>query len=49
MIIFSGQFGFRANHSTEHAPLLITDKIQVLICPMAYSLISDLGLDVLTE
>ena len=27
-IIFSWQFGFRANHSTEHAPLLITAKIQ---------------------
>ena len=27
-IIFSGQFGFRTNHSTEHALLLITDKIQ---------------------
>ena len=26
--IFSGQFGFRTNHSTEHALLLITDKIQ---------------------
>ena len=25
-IILSGQFGFRANHSTEHAILLITDK-----------------------
>ena len=27
-IIYSGQFGFRANHSTDHALLLITDKIQ---------------------
>ena len=27
-IIFSGQFGFRANHSTAHALLLITDQIQ---------------------
>ena len=27
-IIFSGQFSFRASHSTEHALLLITDKIQ---------------------
>ena len=26
--IFSGQFGFRTNHSTKHALLLITDKIQ---------------------
>ena len=26
-IIFSGQFGFRANHSTAHASLLITDQI----------------------
>ena len=27
-IIFSGKFGFRANHSTAHALLLITDQIQ---------------------
>ena len=27
-IIYSGQFGFRANHSTDHALLLIVDKIQ---------------------
>ena len=27
-IISSGQFGFRANHSTAHALLLITDQIQ---------------------
>ena len=38
-VIFSGKFG-----STEHAPLLITDKIQrvmkVAIFSVAYSLIS---------
>ena len=27
-IIYSGQFGFRANHSTDHALLLIADKPQ---------------------
>ena len=27
-IIYSGQFGFRANHSTDHDLLLIVDKIQ---------------------
>ena len=27
-IIYSGQFGFRANHSTDHDLLLIIDKIQ---------------------
>ena len=26
-IILSGQFGFRTNHSTAHALLLITDKL----------------------
>ena len=26
-IIYSGQFGFRANHSTDHALLLRADKI----------------------
>ena len=25
---FKGQFGFRANHSTNRATILITDKIQ---------------------
>ena len=29
--IFHGQFGFRSNHSTSHALLLITDKIQKAI------------------
>ena len=27
-ILFKGQFGFRANHSTDHAAHLITDKIK---------------------
>ena len=27
-IFYSGLFGFRANHSTNHATLLITNKIQ---------------------
>ena len=27
-VLFSGQYGFRANHSSSHAILLITDKIQ---------------------
>ena len=27
-VLYSGQFGFRANHSTTHAILQITDKIQ---------------------
>ena len=27
-IFYSGQFGFHANHSTNHATLLITNKIQ---------------------
>lgn len=27
-VFFKGQFGFRANHSTDHALHLITDKIQ---------------------
>ncbi len=27
-LLFHGQFGFRSNHSTNHALLLITDKIQ---------------------
>ena len=27
-ILFHGHFGFRSNHSTNHAILLITDKIQ---------------------
>ena len=30
-ILFNGQFGFRSNHSTNHAILLITDKIQKAI------------------
>ena len=30
-IIFENQFGFRANHSTEHALILIIDKIQKAI------------------
>lgn len=28
-IIFSGQIGFRTNHSTEHAFLLISDKLHI--------------------
>ena len=27
-LLYNGQFGFRAGHSTEHALLLIIDKIQ---------------------
>ena len=56
LIIFSGQFGFRANHSTEHALLLITDQIQRAIEGGHFSWgiffdlgTADLGLDVLTE
>ena len=30
-ILFHSQFGFRSNHSTNHAILLITDKIQKAI------------------
>ena len=30
-LIFHGQYGFRSNHSTSHALLLITDKIQKAI------------------
>ena len=36
-VLFSGQFGFRANHSTSHAILLITDKIQKAIENKLYS------------
>ena len=36
-ILFHGQFGFRANHSTNHAILLITDKIQKAIERKLYS------------
>ena len=37
IILFHAQFGFRSNHSTNHAILLITDKIQkaieiILLC-----------------
>ena len=35
--IYEGQFGFRANHSTTHALLLITDKIQCAIDDGHYS------------
>lgn len=56
IIIFSRQFGFRANHSTEHTLLLITDQIQRAIegghfsCGIFFDLsTADLGLDVLTE
>ena len=35
--IYPGQFGFRANHSTEHALLLIIDKIQKAIDVGKYS------------
>ena len=36
-VIFNGQFGFRSNHSTAHAILLITDKIQKAIENKLYS------------
>ena len=36
-ILFYGQFGFRSNHSTNHAILLITDKIQKAIERKLYS------------
>ena len=36
-ILFHGQFGFRSNHSTNHAILLITDKIQKAIERKLYS------------
>ena len=36
-ILFHGQFGFRSNHSTNHAILLITDKIQKAIERKIYS------------
>ena len=36
-IFYSGQFGFRANHSTVHASLLITNKIQRAIEKRMYS------------
>ena len=36
-ILFHGQFGFRSNHSTNHAILLITDKIQKTIERKIYS------------
>lgn len=36
-IIYDGQFGFRSNHSTTHALLLITDKIQRAIDEGTYS------------
>jgi hypothetical protein len=35
--LYSGQFGFRANHSTNHATLLITNKIQKAIEKKMYS------------
>ena len=35
--IYPGQFGFRANHSTEQALLLMTDKIQKVIEVNKYS------------
>ena len=49
-IIFSGQFGFPANHSTEHALLLITDNIQEAIegglfsCGIFFDLIKALNI-----
>ena len=36
-VIFQGQFGFRSNHSTTHAILLIADKIQKAIESKMYS------------
>ena len=36
-ILFHGQFSFRSNHSTNHAILLITDKIQKAIERKLYS------------
>ena len=30
-VLFSNQFGFRSNHSTTHAIILIVDKIQKAI------------------
>ena len=36
-ILFHGQFGFRSNHSTSHAILLVTDKIQKAIERKLYS------------
>ena len=36
-VFFNGQFGFRSNHSTTHATLLITDKIQKAIENRLYS------------
>ena len=36
-IFYSGQFGFHANHSTVHASLLITNKIQRAIEKRMYS------------
>ena len=36
-ILFHGQFGFRSNHSTNYAILLVTDKIQKAIERKLYS------------
>ena len=36
-VLFNGQFGFRSNHSTLHAILLIADKIQKAIERKQYS------------
>jgi hypothetical protein len=36
-VIFQGQFGFRSNHSTTHAILLIVDKIQKAVENRMYS------------
>ena len=36
-ILFDNQFGFRTNHSTDHAILSITDKIQRAIDERDYS------------
>ena len=36
-VIFQEQYGFRANHSTTHAILLIADKIQIAIENKMYS------------
>ena len=36
-IFFQGQFGFRSNHSSTHAILLISDKIQKAIESKIYS------------
>ena len=37
-ILFDNQFGFRSNHSTTHATLLITEKIQKAMDEGLYSM-----------